>query len=98
MGRSGTLSAIAVTLNNTPGVGKSYAFTVMVTPAGGAQAASANTCTISDAATSCTSASSITLNAGDKINVRIVPTGTPSTRVVNPFSATFGVAGGNPIQ
>jgi hypothetical protein len=98
VGRSGTLSAIAVTLSGTPGAGKSYAFTVMVTPAGGAQAASANTCTISDATTTCTSSSSITVNAGDKINLRIVPTGTPSARAVNSLAATFGVAGGNPIQ
>jgi hypothetical protein len=96
--RSGTLGAITITLSGTPGAGKSYAFTVMVTPAGGAQAASANTCTIADGNTTCTSSSSITLSAGDKINLRIVPTGTPSARAINPIAASFGTGSGNPIQ
>jgi hypothetical protein len=99
--RSGTLGALTVTLSGTPDNGTgtdSYAFIVMVTPAGGSQAATSNTCTIAETSTTCTSASSVALNAGDRVNVRIVPSNSPASLSVSSFSASFGTASVNPIQ
>ena len=101
VGRSGTLGAMTVTLSGGPDNGAgtdSYTFTVMITPAGGSQAASTNACTISELNTTCTSANSVALNAGDRINIRIVPSNSPTALTVSSFSVSFGTPNSTPIQ
>ncbi len=84
----GTVGALSVTLSASPGTGNSYAFTVMVSGT-----ASGNTCTISDAATTCTSGASVVVNPGDTVNVRATPNSNPTARSATWSSSYTRVAG-----
>ena len=89
----GTLSNLTITLSGTPSSGggtQTYAVAVMVDGA-----ASALTCTVGDASTTCTTSGSITLTSGQLVNVRITPSGPPSARTAT-WSSTYvrGTGGG----
>lgn len=69
-----TINELRVTVATAPGVGKSYAVTLMVNGV-----ASALTCTISGTATSAQDLThSVSISALDSISMRFVPTGTPT--------------------
>jgi hypothetical protein len=85
MPTSGTFKNLRASISVAPGSGKSSTFTVSknVTP-------TALTCTISDAATTCTDLlNSFTFVAGDLITLQSVPSGTPSAAATVNFSVTF---------
>ena len=85
---SATLGALTVILSADPQNGggtQTYAFTVMVNGV-----ATANTCTVSQGATTCTSPASVALSAGSTVNIRIVPGATPTVVQVNSFFASYG--------
>ncbi len=70
----GTFSNLIVTLNNAPGVGKSWAFTVRKNGSD-----TSVTCTISDAATTARDTThSFSVAPGDRLALKWVPTGTPT--------------------
>jgi hypothetical protein len=80
-----TLGSVTVTLTTAPNSGgstQSYTFTLMVNGVAG------NSCTISEASTSC-SITGVALAVGNTVNVRIVPSGTPTVTPVSSFSATY---------
>jgi hypothetical protein len=66
---------IAVSLNLSPGAGKSYAFNLRKNGAGAGLSA-----TVSDAATSATGTATVSYAAGDTIDMQAVPANTPSAR------------------
>lgn len=75
MPTAGTLTGFYVILDNSPGEGKSYAFTIRKN--GGDEG---NTVTIADSDTTGNTTNSISVDTGDKICVKMVPAGTPSAR------------------
>jgi hypothetical protein len=70
---SGTMSNLQVYLTTAPGAGNSWTLTVDVNGT-----ATALTCTIANAATSCTDSSLVTITAGDLIDLRVTPVGSPA--------------------
>lgn len=93
-GGEATLSHFSVTISGNPNSGggvQSYTFTVMVDGL-----ASALTCTISEPATTCSDTThSVALTAGQTVNVRSVPGGSPAARSAT-WTSTYQNA--NPIQ
>jgi hypothetical protein len=90
----GTLSNFAVTLSGTPNNGggtQQYTFTVMVNGA-----ASSLSCPISEFATTCSDAGSITLNPGDVVNVQSTPSGTPTARSAT-WSSSYARGSGSTL-
>ena len=82
--RSGTLGNLYVKLGNSPGTGKSYAFTVRV---GGSD--QTITITVSDSATTGSDTShTVSVAAGDLICIKSAPTGTPTAVTMN-WSMTY---------
>ncbi len=80
--RSGTIQNLYIKLRGSPGTGKSYAFTVRKNGAD-----TALTATVSDTSTIANdTANSFTVVAGDRLTMKIVPSGTPST-----IPGAFGV-------
>ena len=78
---AGTIRNLRVELNDSPGAGKSYAFTLYRRVGVGAWAATALTCTIAGTAVSAAdTVNEVTVAAGDVIALECVPTGTPTTR------------------
>lgn len=70
---SGTIKNLTVKLQAAPGAGKSYQFTLRKN-----RSNQITTCTVADAATTCTDTSNTyTVAAGDTVAVQIVPSGTP---------------------
>lgn len=73
---AGTISRIFIELNNSPGSGKSYAFTLLKNGS-----TTALTCTVSDTGTTCNdTGNSVSFAAGDTIALQSVPSGTPTAR------------------
>lgn len=75
---AGTLANMTVTASGSPGSGNDYTVTVRLNGT-----ASALACTISDAATSCSTVGQgivIDINPGDEVNVEIDPDGGPTAR------------------
>lgn len=72
---TGTVSNLHVKISpSSPGTGKSYAFTFRAN-----QVDTALTCTIADAATTCSDTThSVSINAGDKVSISQTPSGTPT--------------------
>lgn len=68
-----TAKRMYVYLLTAPGSGKSRSFTLRQN-----NADTSITCTISDTATSCSSATDVTISAADLLNIKTVPTGTPA--------------------
>lgn len=82
---AGTIANLKVTVATQPGSGKSYAFTARVN-----EADSTLTCSIADTNTSASdSTHSVSVSAGDRINVKIIPTGTPASTGALRISCDF---------
>ena len=69
-----TLKKIAIRLNNTPGAGKSRAFTLRVNGVD-----TALTCTVVDTNTGCSFAADVAVGNNDLLSTSDVPTGSPTT-------------------
>lgn len=86
----GTIANLYARLTVAPGAGKSVAFTLYQNGS-----STAVTCTISDAATSCSDTThSATIFAGDNVSVEIVPTGTPAGSSYTISASFAGTASG----
>ena len=72
---AGTLSVFQVTASGSPGAGNEYELTVRINDADTGLA-----CTMSDAATTCGDAGTITVDPGDEVNVEINPNSDPTLR------------------
>lgn len=80
---NGTIANFRVVLDTAPGSGKSYVLTLRKNAG-----ATSTTCTVADAATTCTSATPTDFVAGDRIAIQSVPSGTPAAVSLR-VSATF---------
>lgn len=82
---AGEAKDLRVSVGAAPGVGKSWAVTLVNNGVD-----TALTCTIADAATSCSfTASTEVLAVGDTLSVKVVPTGTPTAASSFRFAWTF---------
>jgi hypothetical protein len=87
---AGTIKNLTATLGATPGSGKNY--TLTFTKNGSAQT---TTITISDSATTATdTTNSFSVAAGDYVNLKVVPTGTPTATSIT-FSFDFDTTSSN---
>lgn len=78
MPTAGVVDKMYIAMSGTPGAGKSYALTLYKNGL-----ATALTCTVSDAATTCNEpTATVTFAAGDSIAMESVPTGTPTARTL----------------
>lgn len=74
----GVVSKFIVSLDGSPGAGKSYAVTLRKN-----QVDTNVTCTVSDSATTCEDNINYTsFSGGDTVSVKVVPSGTPSARYI----------------
>lgn len=81
---SGTFKNLRIHLPSSPGSGKSFTFTVRKNGSD-----TSVTCAVSDANTTCSDTSnSFTVAAGDNVNIKSVPSGTP-TQSIPDYSLSF---------